>query len=147
MTALYDSSLRYRGFITDFAGIRLRAEPAGEQQHHPMAGSNIDEQASKDFSYVLQLSNRTHNVILKRFGDSNVFPYVHTTLVSADFLMYFGGMRRGPRRRDGAVFLTTTHAWGLVVCIWPLPNTASRSDGPKAVPPGSMPLRAVPRPP
>jgi len=46
-----------------------------------MSGSSIDEEASKDLAVALRLANRTHEVILRRFGDHNVLSYVHTVLV------------------------------------------------------------------
>lgn len=46
-----------------------------------MSGNTIDEAVSKDLAVALKLSNRTLDVILRRFGDPNILSYVHTVLV------------------------------------------------------------------
>ena len=83
----------------------IKPTRAGEQQDQPMAGSNIDEQASKDFDDALQLWNRTNNVILKRFGDSNILPYVHATLVFINHLAHFP---------DAIALVAPTFPWKLM---------------------------------
>ncbi|KAK3687205.1 hypothetical protein B0T22DRAFT_122049 [Podospora appendiculata] len=45
-----------------------------------MVGSEIDESTLNHLSNALKLANRTHNVVLRRFGDPNILPYLHVTL-------------------------------------------------------------------
>ena len=54
-----------------------------------MSGSKIDETAAKDFAIALEFANRTHNVILRRFGDPNILTYVHTVLVFIHHITFY----------------------------------------------------------
>lgn len=47
----------------------------------PMAESGQPEEIPKQLIDAIALANRTHNVILRRFGDTNILPYIHVTLV------------------------------------------------------------------
>ncbi|KAK3693628.1 hypothetical protein B0T22DRAFT_45602 [Podospora appendiculata] len=58
----------------------IRQIRVDEPQDQLMAGSEIDESTPKDLSNALRLANRTHNVVLRRFGDPNILPYLHVTL-------------------------------------------------------------------
>jgi len=46
-----------------------------------MVGSEIDEMATKELAEATKFVNGTHDIILRRFSDSNILPYVHVTLV------------------------------------------------------------------
>ncbi|KAK3335454.1 hypothetical protein B0T19DRAFT_9206 [Cercophora scortea] len=58
----------------------IRQIGVDEPQDQLMAGSEMDESTPKDLSSALKLANRTHNVVLRRFGDPNILPYLHVTL-------------------------------------------------------------------
>jgi hypothetical protein len=46
-----------------------------------MVDAELTEEVTKQVTDAIALANRTHNVILRRFGDPNILPYLHTTLV------------------------------------------------------------------
>ncbi|KAK5663154.1 hypothetical protein OQA88_6571 [Cercophora sp. LCS_1] len=58
-----------------------QGEEPQEQPDHAMAESGIDDAAVKELADPLRLANRTHDVIFRRYGDSNILTYVHSVLV------------------------------------------------------------------
>lgn len=58
-------------------------ETSGDQ---PMADSGLMEEIPKELIDAIALANRTHNVVLRRFGDTNILPYFHTILAFMYFL-------------------------------------------------------------
>ncbi|KAK0749220.1 hypothetical protein B0T18DRAFT_427375 [Schizothecium vesticola] len=76
-----------------------------EQQDQPMAGSGIDDQASKDLAKALRFWNRTNEVVLKRFGDPSILPYVHATLVFVYHLTFYP---------DAMALVAPTFPWKLL---------------------------------
>lgn len=46
-----------------------------------MTDAAFTEEIPKQLIDAIVLANRTHNVILRRFGDTNILPYLHTTMV------------------------------------------------------------------
>ena len=83
----------------------IKPTRAGEQQDQPMAGSGIDDQASKDLAKALQFWNRTNEVVLKRFGDPSILPYVHATLVFVYHLTFYP---------DAMALVAPTFPWKLL---------------------------------
>jgi hypothetical protein len=67
----------------------IRQDRADEPQDLPMTGSEIVDSTSKDLADALKLANRTHDVVLRRFGDPSVLPYLHVTLVFVYHLTFF----------------------------------------------------------
>ncbi|OIW31112.1 hypothetical protein CONLIGDRAFT_573632 [Coniochaeta ligniaria NRRL 30616] len=64
-------------------------EPAIDQ---PMADSGMPEEVpTKQLIDAIALANRTHNVILRRFGDTNILPYLHTVMVFMHHLTFLPG--------------------------------------------------------
>ncbi|KAK3363316.1 hypothetical protein B0T25DRAFT_527027 [Lasiosphaeria hispida] len=59
----------------------------GEQKDRPMGGT--DDAVVEDLSDAIELFNRTHDVMLLRFGDPNVLPYVHVILIFLYHLTFF----------------------------------------------------------
>ncbi|GAB1312877.1 hypothetical protein MFIFM68171_03087 [Madurella fahalii] len=48
-----------------------------EQQDQQTAGSEANVTVAKGVTDALNLANRTHDVILRQFGDPNILPYIH----------------------------------------------------------------------
>jgi hypothetical protein len=46
-----------------------------------MADTEFTEEIPKQLIDAIVLANRTHNVILRRFGDTNILSYLHTVMV------------------------------------------------------------------
>lgn len=95
------------GYGTDTNPIYNIIKPTrpAEQPDQAMAGSGIDDQASKDLEKALQFWNRTNEVVLKRFGDSSILPYVHATLVFVYHLTYYP---------DAMAIVAPTFPWKLL---------------------------------
>lgn len=56
------------------------SKPQRADDDQPMEGLTEPQTPSKRLNDALSLSMRTHNIVLRRFGDPNVLPYVHTTM-------------------------------------------------------------------
>lgn len=61
----------------------------GDSQDHFMTGSEVEPPMPKELSDALKLANRTYNIVLRRFGDPNIIPYLHVTLVFIYHLTYY----------------------------------------------------------
>ncbi|KAK3330590.1 hypothetical protein B0H66DRAFT_468554 [Apodospora peruviana] len=61
---------------------------ADEPQDQFMMGSEITPTVPEELAEALRLANRTHDVVLRRFGDLNILPYLHVTLAFAYHLSY-----------------------------------------------------------
>jgi hypothetical protein len=59
----------------------IRNPPTEASVDQPMADSEMAEEIPKQLIDAIALANRTHNVILRRFGDTNILPYLHTVMV------------------------------------------------------------------
>lgn len=84
---------------------RATGQERGEQPDHAMAGSGIDEAASKELDDALRLANRTHDVVFRRFGDYNILTYVHVVLVF---------MHRATHYPEAMQYLAPSFPWKLV---------------------------------
>lgn len=56
-----------------------------------MADSGLMEEIPKELIDAIALANRTHNVVLRRFGDTNILPYFHTILAFMYYLTSLPG--------------------------------------------------------
>jgi hypothetical protein len=54
-----------------------------------MQGSSSEETVMKDLGDAMKLSNDTHDIVMRRFGDSNVLPYLHVSLVFINHMTSF----------------------------------------------------------
>ncbi|KAK3312484.1 hypothetical protein B0H66DRAFT_525552 [Apodospora peruviana] len=62
---------------------------ADEPQDQFMMGSEITPTVPEELAEALSLANRTHDVVLRRFGDLNILPYLHVTLAFVYHLSYY----------------------------------------------------------
>ncbi len=70
-----------------------------------MAGIETSPIVTKGVTDALNLANRTHDVILRRFGDPNILPYVHVILV------FLHNMTSSP---EAMAHLAPTFPWKLI---------------------------------
>ncbi|KAK3366678.1 hypothetical protein B0T24DRAFT_651219 [Lasiosphaeria ovina] len=57
-------------------------QPRSDETHdQPMQRGWGENPVSQELLDALKLANGTHNVVLRRFGDPNILPYLHVTLV------------------------------------------------------------------
>jgi hypothetical protein len=56
---------------------------------HPMSG--VPNETSTQLREATKLANRIHNIVFWRFGDPNILPYLHVTLVFMHFLSFMSG--------------------------------------------------------
>ncbi|KAM7209737.1 EST/SMG-like protein 1 [Naviculisporaceae sp. PSN 640] len=61
----------------------------GDSQDHFMTGNEMEPAVPKDLEDALKLANSTHGIVLKRFGDLNILPYLHVTLAFIYHLTYY----------------------------------------------------------
>jgi hypothetical protein len=71
----------------------IRNGPSEASEDVLMANSNDQVQLTLELddirtSQAIALANRTHDVILRRFGDPKVLPYIHVTFVFLHYLTY-----------------------------------------------------------
>lgn len=62
-------------------------DPLNQQDDH--AHVNLISSTGREVEEALQLSMRTHEIVFGRFGDTNVLPYLHTSLVFIHHLSHF----------------------------------------------------------
>lgn len=73
-----------------FPGYDHPVEPFGPlNQQDDHAHVNLNSSTGREVQEALQLSVRTHEIGFGRFGDPNVFPYLHTALVFIHHLSHF----------------------------------------------------------
>lgn len=66
-----------KGPIFDAIG----SQPTKDSDDQLMEDTESVEEVYKQFIDAVNLANRTHNVILRRFGDTNILSYLHTVMV------------------------------------------------------------------
>ncbi|KAM7217358.1 EST/SMG-like protein 1 [Rhypophila decipiens] len=67
----------------------LRQVDAGDSHDHFMTGSEMEPSVPKELADALRLANKTHGVVLRRFGDLNILPYLHVILAFVYHLTYY----------------------------------------------------------
>ncbi|KAK4231600.1 hypothetical protein QBC38DRAFT_541574 [Podospora fimiseda] len=84
----------------------IKPPATGEQQEdQPMASRTINKAASETLTRALDLSNKIHDVMLRRYGDSNILPYVHTTIIFMNYLTHYP---------DAMAYLARKFPWKLL---------------------------------
>ncbi|KAK4107100.1 hypothetical protein N656DRAFT_720760 [Canariomyces notabilis] len=63
--------------------------PNDESQDQPMHESGVEPPLPKELADALRLFNGTYNVVSRRFGDPNILPYLHVTLVFVYHLTFY----------------------------------------------------------
>ena len=66
----------------------IRQEEGDDSQDQVMTGSELEPAVPKDVAGPLRFTNGIHNIVLRRFGDMNILPYLHVTLVFLYHLTY-----------------------------------------------------------
>lgn len=85
-----------------YHAIKVQRAEAVDQ---PMAGSGIPElPPPQQLVDSVALSNRTHNVVFRRFGDPNILPYLHVTLVFLHHLTF---------SPEGMSYVESEYPWKL----------------------------------
>jgi hypothetical protein len=74
------------GFVGNPIWTTIKPQRDADAEDPPPAENKADTRTSQDLANALQLANKTHNVVLRRFGDPNVLSYFHVTLVFMNYL-------------------------------------------------------------
>lgn len=70
----------------------IKHQNADDSVDHPMTDSGMVHDIPKQLEEAVLFANRIHNVILWRFGDPNILPYLHVTLVFTHYLTFMSGL-------------------------------------------------------
>ncbi|KAK3371963.1 hypothetical protein B0H63DRAFT_453344 [Podospora didyma] len=62
---------------------------SAESRDHQMTGDESGHNVPLELANALRLANKTHNVVFRRFGDPNILPYFHVTLVFMYHLTFY----------------------------------------------------------
>ncbi|KAH6885374.1 hypothetical protein B0T10DRAFT_94127 [Thelonectria olida] len=106
----------------------------------PMEGSNISEASpSETFGQALSFAVRIYDIVIRRWGDTNILPFAHTTLVFLHF------MTRNPIAMS---YLESQYPWKLTSILLNSLLDASRAeprmDGNFPLPEKDEPPRPLP---
>ncbi|KAK3383417.1 hypothetical protein B0T24DRAFT_566133 [Lasiosphaeria ovina] len=69
-----------------FSAIKQIRSSESHDQH--MLGGWAEDSAPQELAASLKLANGTHDVVLRRFGDPNILPYLHVILVFVHYLTF-----------------------------------------------------------